>query len=206
MGVARSILPPTLSSSWYLVILCTGFSRYESRLSLWSSFRWHSCKQGLLRQCSVTWARGAQRGARTHLEEGTVGALAPQALGARLVLAVLLVHLELLHLRAQGLGKCLAREWVSLGGRCVPARWGRARNVSVGGRWGPGSSPPSRGEACGGGAGGQGIPLGGSGPRSGVGQGFLGGWHRLSILPVSTESLRQGCRGTDSSKDGPRHC
>ena len=34
----------------------------------------------------------------THLEEGAVGALSPQALRARLVLTVLLVDLELLHL------------------------------------------------------------------------------------------------------------
>lgn len=32
----------TFSSSWYLVILWTGFSRYESKPSLCSSFFWHS--------------------------------------------------------------------------------------------------------------------------------------------------------------------
>lgn len=40
--------------------------------------------------------------AGTHLEEGAVGALSPQALGARLVLTVLLVDLELLHLPGSG--------------------------------------------------------------------------------------------------------
>lgn len=35
----------TFSSSWYLVILWTGFSRYESKPSLCSSFFWHSWKQ-----------------------------------------------------------------------------------------------------------------------------------------------------------------
>lgn len=38
----------------------------------------------------------------THLEEGAVGALSPQALRARLVLTVLLVDLELLHLPGNG--------------------------------------------------------------------------------------------------------
>lgn len=39
----------------------------------------------------------AKRGG--DLEEGTVGALSPQALGARFVLAVRLVDLQVLHLR-----------------------------------------------------------------------------------------------------------
>lgn len=41
-------------------------------------------------------------GLGTNLEEGTVGALSPQALGAWLVLTVLLIDLELLHLQPGG--------------------------------------------------------------------------------------------------------
>lgn len=37
---------PTFSSSWYLVRRWTGFSRYESRGNLCSSFFWHSWNMG----------------------------------------------------------------------------------------------------------------------------------------------------------------
>uniref|UniRef100_A0A6B0UCV8 Putative secreted protein n=1 Tax=Ixodes ricinus TaxID=34613 RepID=A0A6B0UCV8_IXORI len=37
----------SLRSSWYLVILCTGLSRYASKGSLWFSFLWHSLKKAL---------------------------------------------------------------------------------------------------------------------------------------------------------------
>lgn len=46
-------------------------------------------------------ARGGE-GLGTNLEEGTVGALSPQALGAWFILTVLLIDLELLHLQQGG--------------------------------------------------------------------------------------------------------
>ncbi len=43
----------TFNISWYLVILCTGFSRYASNESLWSNLFWHSYIQKSLKTLNI---------------------------------------------------------------------------------------------------------------------------------------------------------
>lgn len=61
-------------------------------------------------------------GLGTNLEEGTVRALSPQALGAWLVLTVLLIDLELLHLQPVGTKGTDPRAEAAAGRPTPPAR------------------------------------------------------------------------------------
>lgn len=67
-----------------------------------------------------------------HLEEGTVRALSPQALGARLVLAVGLVDLQVLHLQRQRKKKTKKKGF----------NFVQLQDVTAGGRGGRGGAHP----------------------------------------------------------------